>query len=115
MALIVEDKMYNFYNISVPILPKSWYRACFGLDTVSGEVTVVVNGLLVAHQVFEEFDNSVGKKPISLKKRIMIGKMWPMGFWYQSRGRVANVNVFSSKMPVDLMNQITDGDTCGDG
>ena len=34
-------------DVDIPVIPHSWYHACMGLDTVSGHVRVVVNGIEV--------------------------------------------------------------------
>ena len=103
MALIVDMKMYTYDQTRIPLTPYSWYRACMAVDTIGGVITVVVNGNKEVDQVVKEFENSFQKRPKSMKDKLLLFKMWPMGFWYQSRGRVANVNIFAAKLSPEKM------------
>ena len=54
----------------VHIVPHSWYHICLGLDTVSGLLKIVVNGVELANEEKDYFKNSKKIKPSSL-----IGKL----------------------------------------
>ena len=55
----------------IPIVPHSWYHICMGLDTVSGLLRIVLNGILVVDVERDYFKNTVAWKPSSLNGKIM--------------------------------------------
>ena len=40
---------FQLEDTGVPIVPHSWYHVCMGIDTVSGLLRVVANGIEVAN------------------------------------------------------------------
>ena len=105
--------MYSYDKTKIPLIPSSWYRACMAVDTIDGVITVVVNGNKEVDQVIKEFENSFKKRPKTMEEKLLLFKMWPMGFWYQSRGRVSNINIFAAKLSPEKMIDITAGNSCG--
>ena len=100
---------------TVPIMPNSWYHACTALDTVSGHITIVVNGHIIFDQVLEEFNNF--KKPKSLEGRLGLFKVaYPIdsGMWLNLRTRLTNLNVYNSALTDDKMINLTDGESCSE-
>ena len=98
---------------TVPIVPPSWYHICMGLDTVSGMLRIVVNGVMVVNEEKEYFRNSTHWKPTSLKGRILQFKGYCSGFWYQHRNIFSNLNIFSSMMSVeDMVTRTAGGEDC---
>ena len=55
-----------FIDIPVPMIPHSWYHICFGLDTVSGHLRIVSNGVKIVDMEKQYFKNSTARKPRSL-------------------------------------------------
>ena len=55
-----------FIDIPVPMIPHSWYHICFGLDTVSGHLRIVSNGVKIVDMEKQYFKNSTAFKPKSL-------------------------------------------------
>lgn len=53
-------------NNSVPISPNTWLRQCTSINTDSGDVVVVVDGVVVRDNTDDFFKNKA-KKPTSLK------------------------------------------------
>ena len=97
----------------IPIIPHSWYHACMGLDTVSGLLRIVVNGIQVVNEEKEYFKNTNKWKPRSLKGKILQFKGYLSGFWWQFRDTFSNMNIFSSMMSVeDMVTRTSGGDTC---
>ena len=95
----------------VPIMPNSWYHGCTALNTVTGYMRVVVNGHIIIDQVITEFVNT-DEKPKSLAGRLGLFKNFPTGFWYQSRQRLTNLNVYDRALTADEMTNLTDGENC---
>ena len=56
----------TFNIVPVPIVPHSWYHVCLGLDTVSGHLRIVINGVAVVYMEKQYFKNSTARKPRSL-------------------------------------------------
>ena len=102
-----------FSKANIPIVPHSWYHICIGLDTVSGLLRIVVNGVEVVNEEKEYFRNSVHWKPKSLDGKVVQLKGFFSGFWYQYRSIFSNLNIFSSMMSVEAMvTRTTGGEGC---
>ena len=55
----------------IPIVPHSWYHICMGLDTVSGLLRIVVNGMEVVNMEKEYFRNTKDWKSNSVKGKVL--------------------------------------------
>ena len=96
----------------IPIVPHSWYHVCMGLDTVSGLLRIVVNGVVVVNEEKDYFRNTKQWKPKSLEGKLFIFKSY-RSFWYQNRGIISNLNIFSSMMSVeDMVTRTAGGEDC---
>ena len=103
----------KFSGTIIPIVPHSWYHACMGLDTVSGLLRIVVNGIEVVNEEKEYFKNTNASKPRSLKGKILQFKGYKGNFWWQYRDTFSNMNIFSFMMSVeDMVTRTLGGDTC---
>ena len=97
----------------IPIVPNSWYHICMGLDTVSGLLRIVVNGVVLVNEEKDYFRNTMQWKPNSLAQKVLIFKSYKPGFWYQHRGIISNLNIFSSMMSVeDMVTRTAGGEDC---
>ena len=96
----------------IPIVPNSWYHICMGLDTVSGLLRIVVNGVVMVNEEKDCFRNTTLWKPKSLKGKLLLFKSF-MGFWYQHRSIMSNMNIFGSMMSVEnMISRTAGGDDC---
>ena len=96
----------------IPIVPHSWYHICMGLDTVSGLLRIVVNGVVMVNEEKDYFRNTVQWKPKSLEGKLLLFKSY-LSVWYQSRGITTNLNIFSSMMSVEeMVSRTTRGEDC---
>ena len=108
-----ENLPIDFPATGVPIVPHSWYHVCLGLDTESGLLRIVVNGIEVVNEEKEYFKNTNAWKPRSLKGKILQFKGYLAGFWWQFRDTFSNMNIFGSMMSVvDMVARTSGGDTC---
>ena len=108
-----KNEFENFSKTRLLIVPHSWYHACMGLDTVSGLLRIVVNGIQVVNEEKEYFKNTTEWKPRSLKGKILQFKGYLASFWYQYRDTFSNMNIFGSMMAVeDMVTRTSGGDTC---
>ena len=86
---------------------------CLGLDTVSGLLRIVVNGVEVVNEEKEYFKNTQTWKPNSLDQNILVFKGYVSGMWYQHRSTFSNLNIFSRMMTVeDMVTRTAGGQTC---
>ena len=95
-------------------LQQYWYHSCTSVDTESGRVLIAINGVTITDQIFPALVNSSADRPASLKGRLLLGKTW-MGFWYQGRQRVTNLNVFSWALSEGEAIKRTGPEGCGLG
>ena len=107
-----KDGRDDFTETLIPIVPHSWYHVCMGLDTVSGLLRIVVNGVVVVNEEKDYFRNTKQWKPDSLEGKLFIFKSY-RSFWYQNRGIISNLNIFSSMMSVeDMVTRTAGGEEC---
>ena len=86
----------------LPSLPPR-YHICFGLDTDSGLLRIVVNGVLVVNEEKDYFRDTAAWTPRSLEGKLVVFKGYWGGFWYGYRSTFSNMNIFSSMMAVEDM------------
>ena len=91
----------------IPIVPHSWYHICMGLDTESGLLRVVVNGVEVANEEKDFFKNTTSWKPRSVEAKITQFKAHISGLWMQTRHTFSNMHIFSSMMSMENMKKRT--------
>ena len=96
-----------FYNSRIPIVPHSWYHICMGLDTESGLLRVVVNGVEVANEEKDFFKNTTSWKPRSVEAKITQFKAHISGLWMQTRHTFSNMHIFSSMLSMENMKKRT--------
>ena len=107
---ITEKAEYEIFSkISIPIVPHSWYHICMGLDTVSGLLRIVVNGVVMVNEEKEYFRNTVTMKPGSLEGKVLMFKEHHIGLHLNNRGMFTNMNIFGSMKSVDAMIERTSG------
>ena len=100
----------------LPLLPLqwSWMHACLALASEENHIAVVINGQKLADEKFTALQGL--ERPTSLAGRLLLAKMVPVrGIWYQHKGMVANLNIFSGAMSVEKMVARTAGEECGKG
>ena len=100
----------GFPDSGIPIVPHSWYHVCLGLDTVSGMLRIVVNGVEVVNEEKAEFRNISNWRPESLDGKILVFKEYFTSFWAQKRGKFTNMNVFAFMITLEDMMMRTSGD-----
>ena len=103
----------DFEDATIPIVPHSWYHLCMGLDTESGLLRIVFNGVEVVNEEKDYFKNTTEWKPRSVNGKILQFK-GKMGLgWYQHRATFSNLNIFSTMMSViSMVERSSGGDSC---
>ena len=97
-----------FWHTGIPIVPHFWYHVCMGLDTESGLLRIVVNGVKVVDEEKEFFRNTSAWKPQSLAGKLLVFKGYNIA-WAQYRGKFTNMNIFSSMISLEDMMMRTSG------
>ena len=65
----------GFFDNNIPVVPQTWYHVCIGIDTVSGLLRIVDNGVLIVNEEKEYFKNTASLKPKKLDGNL-IGKLF---------------------------------------
>ena len=89
-----------------------WYHSCTGINLVTGFVQMIINGHLIVDQVLKEFKGTADVRPRNLRGNLLLGKMW-LGFWYQGRQKVTNLNIYGGILTKEEMVEKTFGSGCG--
>ena len=84
-------------------MPHSWYHVCMGLDTVSGLLRMVANGVEVVDEEKDYFRNTTTWKPKSLQGKLAVFKGAVGGLWFQYSSTFSNLDVFSSMLSIEKM------------
>ena len=100
-----------------PVFAHQWVRSCMAIDSESGLLQWVVDGVLVHNATLELLRNNSANKPKDLTGKIVLGafqsgssKKW-QDTWLSNQ--VANLNIFSSILTIKEMHENTKGDKCG--
>ena len=101
--------------INSTIFPEQWLRSCLAVQTETGSLQWVVDGLVIEDQIFEEIESSVDQKS-NLTGRILLGRLkWPSGIWELQSNKVTALNIFSTALPLEEMQKMTSesSEECG--
>ena len=88
----------------------TWVHSCVAIDSSLNHLTVVVNGKKLEDKAFPIPVEA--QPPSNLTERLLIFKHY-MGFWYQSKNKVSNLNIFAKRMTFSEMVSRTAGEDCG--
>ena len=80
------------------------------IDSSLNHLTVVVNGKMLEDKVFAI--PAGAQPPSNLTEKLIIFKSFT-GFWYQTKNKVSNLNIFSKRMTFSEMVSRTAGEDCG--
>ena len=94
-----------------PLFPNQWIKSCLAINTTSGLITWVVEGVLILNTTSDELSNSTSR-PKDLSKKLMLGAKSTGGLWGASNSKVTNVNIFSSYLSVENMQRMTEEGSC---
>ena len=97
-----------------PVFAHQWVRGCTAVNTESGLLQWVVDGILVENSIFAQITDS-SKIPTDLIGKIVLGaaQHWTTSKWgFVKSNQVTNLNIFSTALPMEVMTQITKGGSC---
>ena len=96
-----------------PWFPSQWTKSCTTINTTSGLIEWVVNGVAIQARVFEELKDSK-IVPKDLSGKLVLGAASYGGKWFAVNNKVTNVNIFSSVLPTETLKEMTAGNRCGE-
>ena len=94
-----------------PLFPNQWIKSCLSINTTSGFITWVVEGVVILNTTSDELSNSTSR-PKDLSKKLVLGAKSFGGFWGASNSKVTNVNIFSYPLSVERMKRMTEEGSC---
>ena len=97
-----------------PFLIAEWDNICLGINTETGEVTIVRQGNLEVDSVMNEFKNRTFDRPQSLANSLMLCGFFTNNDWLCCTNLAGNVNVYATKLEINEMKSITSGVRCGE-
>ena len=103
----------NYGSVNtMPVFPNQWVKSCIALNTVSGSFQWVARGVLVENNTYAGITRNV---PTDLTGRIILGAVLNSdGTWTTRSNKVTNLNIFSSALSVEKMQEYTGGGQCGE-
>ena len=103
--------MTIFLLLSNPLF--TWLHSCLAIDTVSGYLSIVVNGKILYNETLPSLLGSQKQKPRTLDGKLILGAFDPNILpWQQSRVRVTNVQVYSSLLNLEELKLLTTNQIC---
>ena len=104
---------WDYANGTTPkIFPHQWVRSCMAVNTKSGFMQWVVEGILVENKTVDEVANPTNV-PTNLTGKVVLG-IYQYETWHAVSNKVTNLNIFSTALSVDQMQQRTKGGNCID-
>ena len=104
----------NYLRVETsPVFPHHWVRSCLALNTLSGLVQWVVDGTLVNNITLPEIKDD-RNFPTDLTGKVILGASAGTSFpnWKAVSNMVTNLNIFSSALQVEIMQDYTKGGRC---
>ena len=106
--------MNNGYEKKVVLRFHDWFHACVSVDSLTGHMIAVVNGVMTHNTYGERLESNI---PIAFKDKLRLGlKESQFGKSVvtkeQSNSPVTNVNIFSGLLDVSEMRDITASRKC---
>ena len=91
-------------------MPFSWVHVCVAVDSSRNHLKIVANGLQIEDKVFPVPEGE--QPPTNLSGKLFLFKAF-VGFWYQTKNKISNLNIFARMLTLPEMVSRTAGDNCG--
>ena len=88
----------------------TWIHSCLAIDSTLNHLTIVANGKKLEDKAFPI--PAGAQPPSNLTGKLLVFKAY-IGFWYQSKNKVSNLNIFSKLLTLPEMVRRTAGEDCG--
>ena len=103
--------IYDILGKIPPTFPNQWIRSCMAINSASGSIDWVVEGVLVMSMESKKIKDSF-KLPKGLNRKLILGAVFYGGKWVSASNKVTNLNIFSSSLPVEEMKSLTQNEKC---
>ena len=112
IVLFQVDEATTFAQTSntTEFVPFSWIHACVAVDSSTNQLKIVANGKQIEDKSFPAPEGE--QPPTDLTGKLFLFKAF-VGFWYQTRNKISNLNIFSRLLTLPEMVSRTSGDNCG--
>ena len=118
-SLLKVNNKTTFYHGSwvqeklPPVFAHQWVRSCMTVNSESGLLQWVVDGVLVENATFAHVKNAKNK-PTDLTGKIVLGAWQSSGAkkWISESNQVRNLDIFSTALSIGEMQQHTMGRNC---
>ena len=108
-AIELHESSKYLIGKTPPLFPNQWTRSCMAVNTTSGLIQWVVDGILVLDREFVEVKNPKSR-PRDLSRNVILGAVGSN--WYALSQKVTNLDIFSSTLTTDKMKSMTGKKSC---
>ena len=99
------------FNEIPPTFPNQWIRSCLAINSASGSIDWVVEGVLILSLTSEKLKDTL-KIPKNLSGKLILGAQPYAGKWKSVSNKVTQLNIFSSSLSVEEMKSMTKDENC---
>ena len=107
MIFYLQEESKSVVGKIPPLFPNQWIKSCLAINTTSGLITWVVEGILILNTT-----SDLTSRPKDLSRKLVLGVRSFGGNWRASNSKVTNVNIFSSYLSVERMQRMTEEGSC---
>ena len=108
VGLAIRNIEYHKDKTLVPkVFPEQWVKSCVAFSLLSGSIKWVIDGNLILDVVSETLKKAENLTPTNLTGKIILGAAKSSAGWKSSRFRITNLNVFSSSLSLEKLENIT--------
>ena len=111
LSMYVSTWSPSIFNKIPPTFPNQWTKSCLAVNSTSGSITWVVEGVLIMSIESEKLKES-SKLPKNLSRKLILGAWSHAGKWKLVSNKVTNMNIFSSSLTVEEIKSMTQGKNC---
>ena len=96
-----------------PMFPNQWTKSCLAVNTTSGLIQWVVEGIQLLAKNFEEMKNPENQTR-NLGKRLVLGAQLYGESWFATTQKVTNLEIYSTPLSTEKMKSKTKGGSCAE-
>ena len=109
---VILQKSSKHVSGKTPVqFPNKWTISCAAIDTNSGTIHWVVEGILIMTEQFPELTDK-DRLPTSLTNTLVLGVTSYGGSWRAKSNQVTHINIFSAALSIEKMKSVTRTGKC---
>ena len=102
----------KIFNMIPPTFPNKWTRSCMAINSATGSIDWVVEGVLIMSKESKKVKDSL-TLPKDLSGKLILGAVsWGDVKWKSVSNKVTHLNIFSSSLSVEEMKSMTNDENC---